>query len=324
MKKCLAIFLITVTVICSGCSKAPKFDTPYINNPINAAWNPNLIKLGNVEIYSKYDQNDKNYKIVLRQDNSTQVIASSDSRPLCFNVADENTLVYAVDNKLCSYNADTKQVNIITQNGNERLTNLLVADGVAYYTSGICLYMTNVHTGETTKIVDNIIGNFDVFNNAIYYQSAQTGENGELVGYIMKTDLSDLSVTETVYESAASYIEVREDGIYFLNNYSLLDGDNKLYRIDNKGVCTELCDNMVSTYNISGEWIYYSNMSDGGKLYRMQTDGSENEKILDNEVLLILVFGDELYYHTRENINDTSYMYKLDLTDFNSSVVRFE
>ena len=50
--------------------------------------------------------------------------------------------------------------------------------------------------------------------------------------------------------------------------------------------------------NVSGGWIYFSNASYGGKLYKMKTDGTGKTKINDDDAMVINVLGDWLYYGT--------------------------
>ena len=47
---------------------------------------------------------------------------------------------------------------------------------------------------------------------------------------------------------------------------------------------------------IQGDWIYYSNVSDGYKLYRIKTDGTGKQKLNDYKSIYINVVGDWIYY----------------------------
>lgn len=49
-------------------------------------------------------------------------------------------------------------------------------------------------------------------------------------------------------------------------------------------------------YAKAGEWIYFSNLQDDGKLYKMKADGSGAEKISDDRAHYINVIGDDIYY----------------------------
>jgi hypothetical protein len=47
---------------------------------------------------------------------------------------------------------------------------------------------------------------------------------------------------------------------------------------------------------IQGDWIYYNNASDDGKLYKIKTDGSGRQKLNDDVSSYINVIGDWIYY----------------------------
>lgn len=57
-----------------------------------------------------------------------------------------------------------------------------------------------------------------------------------------------------------------------------------------------ICNDNAKYINVVGDFIYYSNMSDGGKIYRIKTDGTSRSKI--NNVLssYINVVNDDIYY----------------------------
>ena len=54
---------------------------------------------------------------------------------------------------------------------------------------------------------------------------------------------------------------------------------------------------------VSNKWIYYTNISDGYKIYKMKLDGSENTKICDDETLFMTVCEDTIYYSNKSDYN---------------------
>jgi len=59
-----------------------------------------------------------------------------------------------------------------------------------------------------------------------------------------------------------------------------------------------------------GDWLYYSNYADGGKLYKIRSDLSENTKLCDDKVSSINVAGNCVYYILEEN-NPNKGIYKI-------------
>ena len=58
---------------------------------------------------------------------------------------------------------------------------------------------------------------------------------------------------------------------------------DRIYRIHlNGGGQKRLCREKTGSFSVAGDgWIYYTNETDGGRLYRMREDGSHRESILD-------------------------------------------
>jgi hypothetical protein len=57
-----------------------------------------------------------------------------------------------------------------------------------------------------------------------------------------------------------------------------------------------------------GDWVYYVNNNDGGKLYKMRTDGSEKKRLNDDMNWYINVIGEWVYY---QNDTDGENFYKI-------------
>lgn len=60
----------------------------------------------------------------------------------------------------------------------------------------------------------------------------------------------------------------------------------------------------------NGNWIYFSNVNDGYKLYRMRLDGSGRQKLNDNKSYYINVVGDWIYYKMEDG-TVPSYIYRI-------------
>ncbi|WDU82655.1 DUF5050 domain-containing protein [Caloramator sp. Dgby_cultured_2] len=64
------------------------------------------------------------------------------------------------------------------------------------------------------------------------------------------------------------------------------------------------------------DWIYYSNISDGGKIYKVNVDGTGRKKINDVMSSYVNVVGDYIYY---SNSKDKNRIYKLSKFNTNAS-----
>jgi uncharacterized protein YchJ len=48
--------------------------------------------------------------------------------------------------------------------------------------------------------------------------------------------------------------------------------------------------------NVIGDWIYFTNESDGSKIYKVRTDGTEKTKVGNDSASFVTVVGDWIYY----------------------------
>lgn len=77
--------------------------------------------------------------------------------------------------------------------------------------------------------------------------------------------------------------------------------------------------NSVTSYNVyaEGDWIYYTGEYWGGKIYKMKTDGSSVTEIVDEECRGFIVYDGYVYYLK----NSDSLVYKCDLSGKRKSLV---
>ncbi|KRQ87832.1 hypothetical protein ABG79_00637 [Caloramator mitchellensis] len=98
--------------------------------------------------------------------------------------------------------------------------------------------------------------------------------------------------------------------------YSNLADGGKIYKKSINGLDEyPITEDNARYINVVGDYIYYSNLSDGGKIYKIKTDGTERTRL--NNVLssYINVVGDYIYYI---NGSKSSYIYLM--SRYNSSV----
>ncbi|MCY6482940.1 DUF5050 domain-containing protein [Clostridium aestuarii] len=66
--------------------------------------------------------------------------------------------------------------------------------------------------------------------------------------------------------------------------YGNLKDNNKIYKVKTDGTNNQkICDDSIKNIEIKEEWIYYSNLSDEGRLYKIKKDGMARQ-VVDDEV----------------------------------------
>ena len=98
--------------------------------------------------------------------------------------------------------------------------------------------------------------------------------------------------------------EVWEDSAgdaFTLNNnnlYHYKSEDNTLVRIDidsKSNIC--LADNVsIEEIKVAGDFVYYTDLNDGGSIYSVKMDGTQRVKLTNNYARHIEVHGDYIYY----------------------------
>lgn len=89
-----------------------------------------------------------------------------------------------------------------------------------------------------------------------------------------------------------------KDGyIYFSNN----EDNNRLYRIDEATMKSERLGDVRALYIVGvGEWLYFSNYSNGAHLSRIKLDGSDIEVLYKEEVSNLLIEEGYIFFKTEE------------------------
>jgi len=79
--------------------------------------------------------------------------------------------------------------------------------------------------------------------------------------------------------------------------YQNLNDGCKLYKIKTDGTaCIKVCDDKAAFINITGAWIYYTNIDDGKKIYKIRTDGIGRVKFNNDYCWRVIIEGDWIYY----------------------------
>ncbi|HXK52075.1 MAG TPA: DUF5050 domain-containing protein [Caldisericia bacterium] len=90
--------------------------------------------------------------------------------------------------------------------------------------------------------------------------------------------------------------------------YSNVSRRGELYKIRVDGSDkTLLCEDNATFINVVGDWVYYSNSFEGEKLYKIRTDGTEKTLLSEDPAWHIRVMGGWIYY----SIYDEGAIYKI-------------
>jgi hypothetical protein len=128
---------------------------------------------------------------------------------------------------------------------------------------------------------------------------------GDWIYYTNKSDKHKLYAinTEATYKAKiadvwADSIQVHGDWIYHTSGTGVLskvkkDGSGEVVPIKAKAKKFDKGFHL----NVVGDWLYYSDANDEGKLYKITTDGSgRKRKLSDDPVTYINIVGDTIYY----------------------------
>ncbi len=72
--------------------------------------------------------------------------------------------------------------------------------------------------------------------------------------------------------------------------------NNGIFRYDADGAHEKICADNALYLNYHDGWIYYSNLGDGGRLYRTRTDGTAREQLSDQRTESIEIIDGRVYY----------------------------
>jgi hypothetical protein len=221
-------------------------------------------------------------------------------------------------------------------------------EGWLYYSNlkdGGKIYKVQINGGEHFKINDDYSIKITVEGDWIYYLSIERASytSGDI--YKVRTDGSErtllgwsselLLFDGWIYNKGYSGIrKFRTDGtghqyliirripahffiiydgwLYYIDGYELYHYGPEagpIYRIGiDGGEVFDVVDNSVYTFNIVGDWIYYSSQFPSRNIKRVRTDGTKDAILVDDMAPEIIVSGGWLFYI---NGDDNNSIYKV-------------
>ncbi|MBE7026594.1 MAG: DUF5050 domain-containing protein [Ruminococcaceae bacterium] len=155
------------------------------------------------------------------------------------------------------------------------------------------LYRTDLN-GKNSKLLAQCVQNFCIVDDRIYYTDVET--EPKLRG--MKTDGTDVITINQAYPCNLFSIENKL-------LYSDYNREGKLFSYDlNTNAETCICQDVCLSANANEKWIFYTNISEKGDLYRIRPDGSEREKLVDGNIVNIHVIGNSVFYREFSNMHE--------------------
>lgn len=233
----------------------------------------------------------------------------------------ERTIVAEIGGK--NYVKKTLTADIKIKSTEEELVTAIF-NGKVYFENpldGNKLYCTDGTT--VVKVNNDIPSSFVVYGSKMYYLTdnlfgkgiaSYDGENS--------TDLYEINGNylicdgTTLYYSVANVFNSDKNGIYAIKLSDLEDNN-----ID--PTARKICGDKAEYLTVIGNYIYFSNKSDGGKLYRIgkTVSNGTSEKVYDYKVSDIVKDGEKLFFTrhiTLSNLTPGACIYSLDTAKIGS------
>jgi len=177
-----------------------------------------------------------------------------------------------------------------------------------------CIYKVHINGGTPLQLNSHSSTNILVVDEWIYYtkQDDKNAVGGKICR--MKTDGS---LSSTITNCDCGDINVIDDWVYYINyDEGERSASGCIYKIKVNGRGMEkLSDESACNVNVVGDWIYFGNASRGHTFWKMKTDGSEKQMLLDGvQGSSWNVSGDSVYY--RKSSRKALCKARLDGSDF--------
>lgn len=215
------------------------------------------------------------------------------------NITDKYIFYINLDDncKLYRMNLDGSNKKRITSQ--DSTLYFVVYDNYIYYTNSNDsdkIYRIDINGSGRKKITDDgYCQSINVTKDYIYYTSRKADGTSSVL-YRANRDGSSKTLLRSGY---ITFAVVWGDAIYFLDGYN----DHNPSKINLNGTSYQkLSDDQAYNMNIIGDTIYYSNLHDKFKVYKIRTDGTSRECVdYTNPGNNINILGDYLYYSSDPN-----------------------
>lgn len=220
--------------------------------------------------------------------NGFKVLNDNEFHDYCYEMYVVNDRIYYIGEDVNVYSMDLEGGDRQLVLGKERGYVAITEDYIIYNdyineeenTTDFETFLYDIKTGESKVIVeDQKTYSTTILGNEIYYTDDS--------GIIYKKSLNDLSAEpQKICETEAYYMNVTEDGIFYMNYTDENAETISIFRVnldgtDNKVIKTLESPDGADFINIVGDWVLYTD-SDGEDLFMNLTnkyDGEKNVKV---------------------------------------------
>jgi hypothetical protein len=166
------------------------------------------------------------------------------------------------------------------------------------------VYKMKADGSNMVKISDRPVAFMNIYKDYIYYINFDDRKV-----YRMKKDGSD---NKKISDNEAASLVVDRGYIYYRDK-GAAEESSTLFRMKIDGTKKKEISKDALTYNVFGDYIYYSSRSSIGDVYRIKTDGSDKTKMCKINGALKYIKDDYIYYSmVNENIKDpVQYLYNI-------------
>ncbi|MFL0248320.1 DUF5050 domain-containing protein [Candidatus Clostridium stratigraminis] len=163
------------------------------------------------------------------------------------------------------------------------------------------LYKVRKDGTSLKKLFDGSIQDINVVDNRIYFLNFSSGFS------VCKIN-TDGSGYKEIITGLLYGFTIKGNWLYY--------DDKGINKINLMSLKTEKLTNVpAGSINIEDDWIYYSNISDKNRIYKIKTDGSNNTKLTDKRTSKIIIYEDWIYFTDLGDKNSPLYRMKKDGSD---------
>ncbi|MEL7568898.1 MAG: DUF5050 domain-containing protein [Dehalobacterium sp.] len=269
--------------------------------------------------FSSTSDNGRLYK--MKTDSSNRTKLSDDS--IESMVMQNDWIFYIANGNIYKISKDGKDRSVIYSKHDVIPHKLIIKyDKMFFQDDEFGLYQMDLDGKELRNIINvENISSWTILDHVIYYSVPEKfDDNGNAIkSPIYRVTLEGYGNTLKIGEKS----KLTDDGGNYINVIWFNDGQDRIYysNISDKGRLymikadgtgkTKLTDHTVSNIRVGGFWVYYSNDSDESKLYRISIVGTLNTRLINAYTKYINVYSNNIYYLSDSNSSKIDKLYRI-------------